>query len=95
MKNAPNSEKPEARFNTANTIKPGTKEHALCEALKHRSLNRFEAAKDFGDWCLNSTVATLSAKGVRIARRWETIPGRTGKPVRVLRYWIPQADAEG
>lgn len=50
------------------------------------SLTRFDA-EHHGDHCLNSTVATLGAMGVRIARKPVTLPGRFGN-VRCNRYWI-------
>lgn len=50
-----------------------------------KSLNRFEAER-FGDHCLNSTVAVLRAEGFNILDRWEKVPTRFGKTVRVKRY---------
>lgn len=55
--------------------------------LSGRSLNRWEAARDLRDWCLHSTVADLEARGVRIARKSEVVPGQFGA-VHCKRYWL-------
>lgn len=52
-----------------------------------RTLNRFEAARELRDWCLNTTVSQLEARGVTIHRRDETVPGHYGD-VRCCRYWL-------
>ncbi len=52
-----------------------------------RSLNRFEAARELRDWCLNTTVSQLEQRGVVILRRDETVPGAFGT-VHCCRYWI-------
>lgn len=72
--------------------KAGTKEHAIYNALVHGSLNRFEAER-LGDHSLNSTVASLRAKGFPIVSRAERVPTRFGRECRVLRYWIPIGEA--
>jgi len=56
-----------------------------------RSLNRFEAAREFRDWCLNTTISQLERRGVTINRKDETVPGAFG-PVRCCRYTLaPQS----
>lgn len=52
-----------------------------------RTLNRFEAARELRDWCLNTTVSQLEQRGVTILRRDEVVPGAYG-PVHCCRYWI-------
>jgi hypothetical protein len=52
------------------------------------SLNRFEA-ESHHDHCLHSTVSSLEDYGVKIARRWETVPCLGGAAtVRCKRYWL-------
>jgi len=56
-----------------------------------RGLNRFEAARELRDHVLPTTVSQLEARGVRILRREETVPGAFG-PVHCCRYWLsPEA----
>lgn len=56
-----------------------------------KTLNRFEAARELRDWCLNTTVSQLERRGVVILRRDEQVPGAFG-PVRCCRYWLaPQS----
>ena len=50
-----------------------------------RNLNRFEAARDLRDWCLNTTISQLERRGLTIARREESVPGAYGD-VRCCRY---------
>ena len=52
-----------------------------------RTLNRFEAARELRDWCLNTTVSQLEQRGITILRRDETVPGAYGD-VHCCRYWI-------
>lgn len=52
-----------------------------------RTLNRFEAARELRDWCLNTTISQLEKRGVTILRRDETVPGAYGV-VHCCRYWI-------
>lgn len=50
-------------------------------------LNRFDAEL-LGDHTLNSTIASLRERGVRIDSCWEVVPTRyTERGVRVMRYW--------
>ena len=51
------------------------------------SYNRFEAVRELGDWCLNSTVSELEQRGISISRRDEVVPGAFGE-VRCCRYWL-------
>ena len=51
-----------------------------------RGLNRFEAER-VGDHCLHSTIATLRSKGYLFHDKWESVPTRFGKMVRVKRYF--------
>lgn len=62
-----------------------TKIGRVLAELRIRSLNRFEAER-IGDHALNSTVATLRAEGHLIVDRWEEVPTRFNKMVRVKRY---------
>lgn len=57
------------------------------------SLNRFEAERHH-DHCLHSTVASLEACGILIARRWEKVPCMGGRAlVRCKRYWLDTSPA--
>ena len=62
----------------------------LAALLTGRSFNRFEAERDLSDHCLHSTVSTIQAKGVRIARKTEQVPGYQGIPTECCRYWIAE-----
>ena len=53
-----------------------------------RTWNRFEAARELSDHCLHSTVATIQAKGVPIARRTEKVAGYLGSQTECCRYWL-------
>ncbi|MCG7863846.1 MAG: hypothetical protein JAZ18_15790 [Candidatus Thiodiazotropha endolucinida] len=69
-----------------------TKGARVTLALMARSYNRFEAALEISDWCLHSTVSEIQAKGIYVAREWETVPGFQGNPTRCRRYWIPASE---
>ncbi len=64
-----------------------TKKAAILEALRHGSLNRFQAER-LGDHCLNSTVSELRADGHAILSRYEKVQTRFGRQVRVKRYFL-------
>lgn len=68
-----------------------TKLHRIIDLLKNRpeGLNRFEA-EQFGDHCLNSTVAVIrDMYGDKLIQRWEKVPSRyTNRGARVCRYWL-------
>ena len=65
-----------------------TKQDRILRALRHGSLNRFEA-EPLGDHCLNSTVLTLQNEdGIRIARHDEKVPTRFGSSATVCRYRV-------
>ncbi len=66
----------------------------ILRVLCNRSLTRFEAIADYHDTCLNSTVATIQRKGVRVDRHVEAIPGYQGASVRCCRYWIAKDQRE-
>jgi len=70
------------------TIDPISKIDRVLQALHEPDgLNRFEAER-LGDHTLNSTIASLRARGVRIDSCWEVVPTRyTERGVRVMRYW--------
>lgn len=71
-----------------------TKENVILAALRHGSLNRFEAER-IGDHCLHSTVSTLTRKqSLRFDREWERVPTRFGKDVRVKRYRVAASSRE-
>jgi hypothetical protein len=60
-----------------------------------QSLNRFQAAMQIRDWCLNSTVSEIESRfGVKVSRRFETVPGFQGAPTRCCRYWLEPAQRE-
>lgn len=59
--------------------------------VEGRTFNRFDAYRELRDSCLNTTVSQIEARGVKILRREETVPGAFG-PVHCCRYWIaPEA----
>lgn len=62
----------------------------LAAFVAGRSLNRWEAARDLRDWCLQSTVSELEGRGVRIDRAPETVPGAYGA-VHCKRYRLNTA----
>lgn len=64
-----------------------TKKAAILAALRHGSLNRFEAER-LGDHCLNSTVSDLRKDGNVIVAYPEAVPTRFGRKVRVKRYHL-------
>jgi len=64
-----------------------TKKAAILAALRHGSLNRFEAER-LGDHCLNSTVSELRKEGNVIMAHAEMVPTRFGRKVRVKRYHL-------
>lgn len=64
-----------------------TKKAAILAALRHGSLNRFEAER-LGDHCLNSTVSELRKEGHVIHAMEEHVPTRFGRNVRVKRYFL-------
>lgn len=70
------------------SIKPGTKEHVVFCGLQRGWHNRFSAAAELGDSCLNTTVSVLRAKGVAIQQRRQKVRSRTGKLVSVNQYRV-------
>jgi hypothetical protein len=77
-----------------NATTPPKWQRVLSAFLDGRSFNRFEAARQLHDHCLHSTVSTIQAKGVRIFRCEETIPGYRGIPTRCCRYWLPSSSVQ-
>lgn len=72
-----------------------TKESKMLAILRARpdGLNRFEA-EQFGDHCLNSTVAALRRKGYHLSDEWEWTQTRFGDVhVKRYRYLRSAADA--
>ena len=71
-------------------IRQGTKEYEILNALvSGKSLNRFQAARDHFDSCLNSTISTLQSKGISIHRQFEKVSCVNGaKKADVCRYWL-------
>lgn len=62
----------------------------LMALMTGQSFNRFEAERELHDHTLNSTISTLqNYHGIKIARRFETVPGFAGSKVRCCRYWLP------
>lgn len=60
--------------------------------LAGHSMNRFEAVRELRDWCLHTTVAGLEARGVRIDRQDEHVPGQFG-PVHCKRYRLTDPES--
>jgi len=58
-----------------------------------RSLNRFQAERDLRDHCLNTTIAGLEARGIRIDREDERVPGAFGV-VHCKRYKLALGSRE-
>lgn len=57
--------------------------------LQGYSYNRFEAEWKLYDHCLPQTIAALQSRfGIKILRKFETIPGYKGSPTKCCRYWI-------
>lgn len=66
-------------------------ERVLRALLEGRTLNRFDAYRELRDSCLNTTVSQIEARGVKILRQEEVIPGAFG-PIHCCRYRIaPEA----
>lgn len=63
-----------------------TKQDAILNALTRRSLNTFEANREYGDTCLHTTVSTLRSFGHVIHDQWEEVRNRFGGTSRVKRY---------
>lgn len=63
-----------------------TKQDAILNVLARRSLNTFEASREYGDTCLHSTVSTLRSFGHVIHDEWEEVINRFGRITRVKRY---------
>lgn len=79
---------------TADANQPERKWRRVLRALLDgRTLNRFEAARELKDWCLNTTISQLEARGVTILRRDESVPGAFG-PVHCCRYTLAPESAE-
>lgn len=62
-------------------------QRVLCALLSGRSYNQSDATRDLRDWCLHTTVAGLEARGVRIDRHDEVVPGQYGN-VHCKRYQL-------
>lgn len=54
-----------------------------------KTLNRFDAER-LGDHVLNTTISSLRKANIQIVDKWETVPGKTGKPCHCKRYAIKQ-----
>ena len=67
---------------------PPTKLEAFIEALiRRKSMNTFEANRDYGDTCLHSTVSDFQKRhSIKIDRKLERVKSRYGKYVSVTRY---------
>ena len=68
-------------------------QRVLAYLLAGHTLNRFDAARQLRDWCLNTTVSQLEGRGLRIDRKDETVPGAFG-PVHCCRYWLAPGSYE-
>ncbi len=70
---------------TAPTLLASVLEHLLFTS----TLNKYEAARELGDWSLHSTISTLAnTYGVTIKRTPEKVPNAT---MPVARYSIPDS----
>lgn len=67
-----------------------TKKQAILEALRIRSLNRFEAER-LGDHCLNTTISELRKDGHNILSHLEQVETRFGRKTRCKRYYLAGA----
>lgn len=67
-----------------------TKKQAILDALRNRSLNRFEA-EHLGDHCLNSTISELRKQGHTIISSPEEVDTRFGRKTRCKRYYLAGA----
>lgn len=76
-------------------LRPGTNIFNITAAFcRGESLNRFEAARKYYDFCLNSTVSYLQKYDVRISRKDETIPNFRGGQTHCCRYWVDHDECE-
>ena len=67
-----------------------TKQETILAALVVRGekgLNAEEAI-NIGSTCLNSDISALGKLGLKISRKWETLPRRQGGTKRYMRYWL-------
>lgn len=81
-KNAPATKGNES----TNTTRKYTKQDVILSVLARRSLNTFEASREYGDTCLHSTVSTLRSLGHVFHDEWEEVRNRFGGITRVKRY---------
>lgn len=65
----------------------------LTELAHGVSLHRFQAER-LGDHVLHSTVSKIQEYGIQVEREWITVPGFSGHPTRVCRYWINDENRE-
>ena len=79
-------------MDTARNRKPLKWRRILAALADGRRLTRFDA-EHLGDHSLNSTIAGLEARGVRIAREAIVLEGRFGI-VHCKRYWLPDESRE-
>jgi hypothetical protein len=85
---------PTERSATSRAVQPPRKWARILRALLDgRRLNRFEAARELRDWCLNTTVSQLERRGLTIQRKDEVVPGAYG-PVHCCRYWLAPESSE-
>jgi hypothetical protein len=71
----------------------------LAAFAEGRTFNRFQAERPvssggLSDHCLHSTVSTIQAKGVRISRKFEDVPGYQGVKTECCRYWLDRTDLD-
>ena len=67
------------------TPPPKRESPPLALLLAGNTLNRFDAVRQLRDWTLNTTISQLEARGLRIDREDEIVPGHFG-PVHCKRY---------
>lgn len=70
--------------------------HRVFQALlEGKSINRFEAEVQLYDHCLPSTISSIQEKyNVEVCRKYESVSGYRGRPVRCCRYRISPEEIE-
>ena len=86
---APGSDTNATRRGNSTTPRPPRKwARVLSGFLSGRSFNRFQAERELADHCLHTTVSQLEARGVKINRVDEVVPGFQGTPTHCKRYHL-------
>lgn len=69
-----------------------TKKEIILTALVERGLQGLNAeeAINIGSTCLNTDISTFGKLGLKISRKWETLPRKRGGTKRYMRYWLDE-----